>query len=88
VTLTYSREAKDRIRSLSPDLKKAVRSALEVLAETAYAGKPLQRELTGFWSLRVQRYRIIYKILSEERRVLIYTLGRREKVYEDLVASL
>ncbi|HEX5036041.1 MAG TPA: type II toxin-antitoxin system RelE/ParE family toxin [bacterium] len=88
MTLTYSRQAIDRIRGLPPDLKKSVRAALEGLVENAYSGKPLQRELAGFWSLRVQRYRIIYKILTEERRILVYSLGRRERVYEDLAKSL
>lgn len=84
MTLLYSREARDRIRALPPTAKKAVRSALDGLSEDPDLGKALQRELTGFRSLRVGRYRIIYRLDPIKKEVLIYTLGKRERIYEDL----
>jgi len=65
-------------------IKVAIRSALDSLSEEPRLGKALQRELTCFWSLRVGRYRIIYRLDSTKKQILIYTLGKRERIYEDL----
>lgn len=84
MTLLYSREAKEQIRSLPPETKKGLRQTLDGLRENPYLGKPLQRELSGFWSLAFKRYRIIYKSIPRDNTLRIYAVGRREVVYEDL----
>jgi mRNA-degrading endonuclease RelE of RelBE toxin-antitoxin system len=84
VTLLYSREAKERIRILPPETKKGIKQFLEALREDPYLGKPLQRELAGFWSVAFKNYRIIYR-LAESRNILqIYTVGRRKEIYQEL----
>ena len=87
MTLLYSQEAKGQIRSLSPEIKKGLREILEGLREDPYLGKPLQRELSGFWSLVFKQYRVIYKIIPRDNAVRIYMIGRRETVYEEFTKS-
>ena len=53
--------------------------------EPAKKGKPLVAELTGFRSLRVARYRVLYKV--EVERVIIVAVGiRREGDTKDIYA--
>ena len=68
------------LRHLHPDLKRILRRAMDELAKNSRKGKPLQRELSGLWSLPVARYRIIYQI--ETTRILIIYVGPRRTVYE------
>ena len=44
-------------------------------------GKPLQRELSGYWSARRGAYRIIYRLDSDEHRVLVVRIQHRSDVY-------
>ncbi len=44
-------------------------------------GKPLQRELTGYWSARRGSYRVIYRLDDEERAVLVVRIEHRSDVY-------
>ena len=53
---------------------------MDELAKNSRKGKPLQRELSGLWSLPVALYRIIYQI--ETTRILIIYVGPRRTVYE------
>ncbi len=62
--------------------REKVFNALEGLREDPFAGKKLQGELYGLYSLRVWPYRIIYTI---EKRMIIVTvvaIGQRKDVYK------
>ncbi len=70
------------VRGLHPDIKRKVRAALDRLALDAEAGKALQGDLRGLRSLRVARFRVIYR--TPARRVIeIVTIGPRNRVYEE-----
>lgn len=70
------------VRGLHPDIKRKVRAALDGLAQDAEAGKALQGDLQGLRSLRVARFRVIYR--APARRVIeIVTIGPRDRVYEE-----
>ena len=43
-------------------------------------GEPLRKTLKGYWKLRVGDYRIVYKVVKNEIRVL--GIIHRKKVYE------
>jgi len=66
-------------------LKKKVRNALEEIREDPHLGKPLRDKLSGLWSYRVSRYRIIYRI--HHRRVEIQGIdsGPRGVIYEHVM---
>ncbi len=86
--LLYAPGAKEAISRLPPEIKKLIRHSLESLREDPYQGKALQRELSGFYSLRIKHYRAIFKILAAERIVRIYNVGPRKTIYEDFLKSL
>jgi len=42
-------------------------------------GKPLQRELKGYRSFRIGKFRIIYRVMAKE----IVAVGPRRTIYEE-----
>lgn len=86
--LVYSKEARDRLCRLPPEVKKGIRQALEGLQESPYQGKPLQRELAGFWSLPWKSYRVLYQFASNGHSLEIHTLGSRDRIYEEIKENL
>lgn len=80
--LLYSRTSREQIRSLHPQIKSLVKSYVLRLKENPYEGKALERELSGFYSLRLKRFRVIYRIDHQNRTVRIYHVGHRKNIYE------
>lgn len=72
------------LRHMHPVQKQTVKASLDDLARDPFIGKQLQRELTGLYSYRVGRYRIIYAINKEAKEINIVTIGPRSSVYETL----
>lgn len=70
------------VAGLHPDLKKKLRSALERIARDPEAGKALQGELAGLRSLRVARFRIVYR-LPVRGVIDIVAVGPRDRIYEE-----
>lgn len=70
------------LRGLHPQIKKKLRAALDVLSRNAQTGKPLQGELEGLRSLRVGRFRVIYRVVPG-RILEIVAIGPRESIYEE-----
>ena len=54
----------------------------ESLMENPNSDKNLQRELSGYYSLKVKRYRIIYKIMESDYKIEIHFIGHRKNIYE------
>jgi mRNA-degrading endonuclease RelE of RelBE toxin-antitoxin system len=68
------------LQGLHPDLERKVRAALDVIREDPAAGNELRDDLAGLRSLRVGRFRIIYRVAP--RRVIdLVALGPRRTVY-------
>ena len=80
-TLKTTVAVRDLISRMHPDLKRKVRSALTDILDDPGCGKPLKGELTGLWSLRVARHRIIYR--PDVAGAEIVAIGPRHTVYED-----
>ena len=70
------------IRGLHPELKQKVRTSLALLGHDPHAGKALQAELEGLYSLRAGRLRIVYRP-GGRRLIEIVAIGPRERVYEE-----
>lgn len=53
-------------------------------------GKPLSGEFVGLWRLRIEDYRVIYRILKAQVVVLVIKIGIRRdlQVYEELFLRL
>jgi mRNA-degrading endonuclease RelE of RelBE toxin-antitoxin system len=80
--MRFTPEASRLAAKLHPENKKLLKQALIGLRRNPYTGKDLQEELSGFKSLRLKRYRVIYTVNEEENYIEIYYVGRRSDVYE------
>jgi mRNA interferase RelE/StbE len=76
------------IRSLHPDLKKSIKSAIRASASDPERGEPLLRELEGLWKFRVRRFRVVYAIDRKMRTIRVMAVGHRQSIYEELTARL
>jgi mRNA-degrading endonuclease RelE of RelBE toxin-antitoxin system len=80
--LIYSATCRKQIRALPPQIKPVIKSRIEEIAGNPLIGKFLERELSGYLSLRVNRYRVIYKVHESDGVVEVHFVGRRRNVYE------
>ena len=70
------------IRNMHPQLKKKIRSALEIIKNNPESGKALRAELKGLMTFRVSHFRIIYKTGSRGLLELV-AIGPRKTIYEE-----
>ncbi|HUN68744.1 MAG TPA: type II toxin-antitoxin system RelE/ParE family toxin [Burkholderiales bacterium] len=70
------------VRELHPQIKRKLRGALDAIAADPGCGKPLKEELAGLWSLRVGKFRVIYRVRTG-RRIDLVAFGPRERIYEE-----
>lgn len=80
--MRFTPEVSRLVAKLHPENKKLLTQAFIGLRRNPYTGKDLQEELSGFKSLRLKRYRVIYTVNEEENYIEIYYVGRRSDVYE------
>ena len=73
--------AKKELKNISKLHQEAISFVLEELKDDPLLGKPLARELTGRFSLRVGVYRIIYKINKKDKIITMLTAGHRATIY-------
>ena len=70
------------IQNSHPLLKKKIRESLRMILLDPNVGKALKDELKGLRSLRVSRFRIIYRV-PKGKEIEIAAIGPRERIYED-----
>lgn len=80
-------EVTESLRSMHPHLKKKIRAGLKSLLSNPASGKALKEELSGLRSLRVSRFRIIYRV-SDGNVFEIAAIGPRERIYEETLRLL
>ena len=80
--MRFTPEATRLLSKIHPENKKLIKQSLVELQQNPYADKDLQEELHGFKSLRMKKYRIIYRINEEISYIEIYYIGPRSDVYE------
>lgn len=44
-------------------------------------GKPLQRELSGYWAARRGSYRVIYRLDDDQQELIVVRIEHRSDVY-------
>ncbi|MDD5026096.1 MAG: type II toxin-antitoxin system RelE/ParE family toxin [Candidatus Peribacteraceae bacterium] len=79
--VVLKKRAEKDIAALRRKDQQRVLSALDVLRENPFAGKRLQGEYEGAWSLRIWPYRIIYVIHRRAVTVVVLRVGHRQGVY-------
>lgn len=75
-------QAKKELKNIKKIYQEAIAAVFEEIAQNPLVGKPLTRELTGRFSLRVGVYRIIYTINKKDKIVSVITAGHRATIYE------
>ena len=80
--LLYSETSRNQIRKLHPQIKQFVKSKIEMIQRNPFSGKGLEKELSGYLSVRAKRFRIIYKIIDNDQTVEIHYAGHRKDIYE------
>ena len=79
--LLHPKAAKE-LDKLERQIKERMIARLEDLRDKPDTlGKILKS--SGFWSLRIGDYRVIYEIDKPEKRVVVLFVGHRKKVYDD-----
>lgn len=78
-----SEQVLERLRTLHPDRRKEVKRALVELSKGQGDTKELAGALTGFYRLRIGRYRVVYRYQAKhieaiflEQRSIVYELFR------------
>ena len=85
-SLKVPTEVRNVIRRLHPELKRKLRAALADILDDPTCGKALKEELEGYWSLRLGRSRIIYRLGVGS--VEIVAIGSRESIYEEAARQI
>ena len=80
--ILYSETSRKQIRGLHPQIKSAIKSSIERLQENPFTGKRLEKEISGYLSIRMKRFRIIYKINDDDHNVEVHHVGHRKDIYE------
>ena len=80
--LLYSETSRNQILKLHLELKSIIRKRLDALQIEPFIGKQLERELSGYRSLRAKRFRIIYQLNEAANLIQIHHVGHRKDIYE------
>lgn len=71
-----------KILKVDERLAKRISERIDSLSQQPMLGKPLTGTLKGSRSLRVGRYRVIYKVDTAKKEVLIINVGHRRDIYD------
>jgi len=70
------------VRGLHPELKAKIKAALKRIIDDPYCGKALKGDLAGLRSLRLQRSRIVYRLMVTAKEIEIVAIGPRKSIYQ------
>jgi len=78
----YNPEFVKQLNKLDKQTRVRVIKQLDFLENTPFVGKHLAGRLSKSMSLRVGKYRIIYRVVLDESTIIIQTVELRKKVYD------
>ncbi len=81
-TLLFDKEFKKDLDKLDTNLRDRVLKKIRELKKYPELGKHLVG--MDLWSLRIGKYRVLYKIIHEKAQVLLLTFEHRKEAYRDL----
>ena len=84
-SLQFRPNARRQLEQTDRAVARRIAARLHWLTENAPELRhlPLRFELEGLYKLRVGDWRVIYRLLKEERVVLVVRLGHRSEVYDE-----
>ena len=80
--LVYSETSGKIIRRLHPSIKPLIRQKIGALQDNPFLGKALERELTGYYSFKSKKYRVIYRLDHPGKTIQIHYVGYRRDIYD------
>ena len=90
--ILFHRKIKNDLKKIDPSLREKIKKTIWKKLSTAPKefGQPLTDKLFGYWKLRVDDFRVIYKIVDNKILVLILKIGMRKnsQVYKDFEKRL
>ena len=81
----FNEEAKKEFKAIPKEFQELIKRAIEERLETdpiSY-GKPLRYSWKGHRSLRVSKYRVLYRVIEVKNNVLVVRIEIRRDVYEE-----
>ncbi len=81
--IKFEKNAENFFNKLDNSSKIIVGKKIEKLKQNPELGKPLTANLSGFWSLRIEKYRAIYQIKKDKLIIFILKLGHRKDIYKN-----
>jgi mRNA interferase RelE/StbE len=80
--IIFRNPAKRFLKKIDKNSQKRVLEKIQKLKNNPRIGKPLTGNLRGFWRLRQDNYRIVYRIKDQELIVYIMNIGGRGNIYK------
>jgi mRNA interferase RelE/StbE len=74
------------LRGMHPQLKRKIKLSFKIIITDPNEGKALKDELSGLWSFRVGRFRIVYRV--RKRVIEVVAVGPRDRIYEETLLLL
>lgn len=79
--LDLSPRAKRQLGHLLWSVRDKIEEEIDEIRLNPSQGEPLARDLTGQLRARIGVYRIVYKVYSKDKRILVTRIEHRETVY-------
>lgn len=67
--------------NLDNRLIKIIKKKLFKLEETPFIGKPLKGSLSNCYSLKISKFRVVYKVFRNRLLVLVIAIGKRDNLF-------
>lgn len=80
--LEYTKSFFKKLKKLDKTVLNNVLKALENILDNPYQGSLLIHPKERLWKWRVGDYRVIYKIVEKEKKVVLILVAHRKKVYK------
>lgn len=81
-TARFSKVFLKKEKQLPVEVKARIVESIREILTTPSNGTMLVGQLKGLWKVRVGKYRIIYEIDEQEKRIIFHNVELRKKVYE------
>lgn len=79
--IIFKSPAEKFLRKLENSIQQRIIRKLKKLKENPRLGKPLTATLSGLWSLRIDKYRVIYKLIENKLIIMVLNIGHRKDIY-------
>jgi addiction module RelE/StbE family toxin len=80
--IALSKDAEKQYKRLPKSQQMKILKKITGLRQNQNAGKKLEGELKGFYSLRVWPYRILYEINKDKQLIEVHKIAHRQGVYK------